>query len=228
MLAVRKNVGVLIEGVGLLNAYHSELTDDAVDRVRVAHTVMDVQLAQLYAIGGVTPELADVAARVTEQLKQTRPWRDIAAIEDDVETLRKAYAVERGRRIERQELLTAEAEERVKGIRGYAELDDEQRHQVLRPVRQCVTETTVGAVAPALNQLLDGLELRLREAETLAEDRVDELRNKDGGDLVVKVTIEIRNREIRDEKDVDALLDEIRTRLMQQLDKGHKVRLRLS
>ena len=56
----------------------------------------------------------------------------------------------------------------------------------------------------------------------------DQLAPREQGELVIRVSLELHDREIRNAADVDALLDEIRTRLLQQLEKSDKVRLRLT
>jgi hypothetical protein len=228
VLALRQNLEVLTEGVGLLNAYASELTDEAIDEVNRAHWVQQVQMVQLHEVGAVTAEVAAAEAQVGAQLRRARPWVDVKAIEGAVEVIRAAYVAERRRRIAEQEAQAEATRAELKGLPGMAELSADERHAVLRPVTAALRETTEEAVAPGLAQLLEGLAGRLDDAKRAARDRLDELRQKTTGEIVVKVTFEIRDREIRNERDVEVLVDEIRGRLLEQLKKGQKVRLRLS
>jgi len=226
-MAVRKNLEVLRDGVGLLNAYASELTEDAIDAVNRAQRVIKIQLAQLYEVGAVTAELEDAEAAVAEQLSSRRPWLDIGGVEAQVDAIRAAHAEERRRRLAEQQTQAEEVREQIKSMPGVSELDADARHALLRPVTKALDENGPEAVAPSLKALLDGFPARLRGVVEHAQEEVDALRDAQSGEVVVKVTMEIRNREIRSVADVDALLDEIRTRLMEQLDKGQKVRLRL-
>jgi hypothetical protein len=52
--------------------------------------------------------------------------------------------------------------------------------------------------------------------------------SKTSGELIVRVSLELRDREIRSVADIDTLLDEIRKRLLDELDRAEKVRLYLS
>jgi hypothetical protein len=228
VLALRQNLEVLTEGVGLLNAYASELTDDVIVAVNRADVVIKTHLAQLYEVGMVSAELSDAERQIAEQLKQSKPWRDIRGIEAAVDRIRNAYVDERRRRIAHQDALAEQAREVIKALPDMARVSADERHAVLRPIAAAVRETTDEAIAPTLAQILDGLAARLEEAKVAARDLLDSVQRDATGEVTVKVTFEIRDREIRSEKDVEALLDEIRTRLLDQLKKGPKVRLRLS
>jgi hypothetical protein len=226
VMAVRKHLEVLTEGVGLLNAFASELSEEAIAAVVRADLVMRTHLVQLYEVGGVSAEVVDAEHAVAEQLRSTRPWRDIRGVEAQVERIRAAYVEERRRRIAEQEVKAEEARQQVKGMPGVAELGNDERHSVLRLITAAVLETSEEAVAPTLARITEGLAVRLEEAVRLAEDRLGEVRATRTGEVLVTVSLEIRNREIRDERDLEALLEEIRERLMAQLTKGQKVRLR--
>lgn len=227
VLAVRKNLDVLREGVGLLNAYASELGEEAIDAVRRADEVMRVHLGQLYEVGAVSAEVQDAEREVAEQLRRAQPWRDVAGVEAAVDRIRAAYVEERRRRIGEQARLVEEARERVKALPGVAGLGDDDRHALLRPITAAVRETSEESVAPTLAQLHDGLATRLEEAVRGAEDRLEQIQAERTGEVVVKVTIDVRNREIRSVGDVEGLIEEIRGRLLEALEKGQRVRLRL-
>ena len=99
---------------------------------------------------------------------------------------------------------------------------------MLRPLGAARTETTDQAVAPSLSELSDGFARRLAEARQQARDKLDSFTSKSSGELVVRVSLELRDREIRSAADIDMLLDEIRKRLLEELDRADKVRLYLS
>jgi hypothetical protein len=189
--------------------------------------VMKTQLGQLYEVGAVPAEVQDAEREVAEQLRRAQPWRDIGGVEAAVDRIRAAYVEERRRRIGEQARLAEEARERVKALPGVADIGADDRHQLLRPITSAVRETSEGSVAPTLAQLHEGLPARLEEAVQAAEDRLAEIQAERTGDVVVKVTIDVRNREIRSAGDVEVLLEEIRGRLLEALEKGQRVRLRL-
>ncbi|MEE9386890.1 MAG: BREX system P-loop protein BrxC [Nannocystaceae bacterium] len=227
VLQVKRHLDALRDGVGLLNTYRLELTEQAAADVRRAHDVLTHQLGQLFAVGEVDARLQDIEKRLAEQLKQERPWKDIGGVEADVEAIRSAYAQVRRQFISNQEKLADEARSKVKLQEGFAGLTADERHRVLRRIQGAVVETSEEAIAPELSRLRDGVKDRMREAEGAAIQLLDELRSRTRDDIVVKVSLSLRNREIRSREDVDSLLDEIRTRLLEQLDKNEKIRIRL-
>lgn len=230
VLATLEHLEILRDGVGRLNAYHSELDDDAVEAVRTAKTIADTQLRQLIEVGELDAALQDAERRIGEQLAAEKPWVGIDAIAPALEAVRTAYRERRLARINKQEQLTEAAREAVKQIAGFEKLDAKQRNAVLRPINQAPRETTEHETRPPLAGILDGLQERLDHARELASKAIDELLPPDpSGVVTVRVSIDVRDRVITSAQDVEALLDELRTRLLAQLEQeGHKVRLRLS
>src|SRR5690606_13072805 len=121
--------------------------------------------------------------------------------------------------------LLDEAREQLKAHPDMRTLSDDERQAVLRPLNTAKTETTEEAVYPSLAELGDGFARRLADAKREAEAKLDSLVSKTSGELVVRVSLELRDREIRSAADVDTLLDEIRMQLLEQLERGEKVRL---
>jgi len=228
VLAVAAHIDVLRDGVGRLNALHSELSDAVVDEVRRAKQIADIQLRQLIEAGELTADLQDAERRIGERLQSERPWLGIQALEPDLEAILGAYRQARSAAMAEQEQRAEATRAEVKAIPGFDKLDPDQRHTVLRPITLALRETSEDQIAPALASLLDGLNERLASAHEAASIKIDEFSSERTGDVVVRVSLGIRNREIRSAGDIEALLNEIRTRLLAQLDReGQKVRLRL-
>ena len=228
VLALIKHLDTLRDGVGRLNAYQSELSEEVVEAVRRAKAVADNQLRQLIEAGELDAPLQDAERRLGEQLSGERPWLGIDSIAPDLERLRDAYVERRLARIQAQERLAEATRTAIKQIPGFEKLDDDQRHTVLRPVTQALRETSEHELRPTLAGLLDGLERKLDEAREAASLTIDELVIKEKGVPVIRVSIDVRDRVITSARDVDNLLAEIRTRLLAQLEhEGHAVHLRL-
>jgi hypothetical protein len=223
--AVKSHLDVLRDGVQLLQVIDSELTSELVQRMGQLAAVRDHQASQLEEVGGVSGHVAAAIVALRERLGRERPWRDVGDAEALAVTIKDAYVDERTRLLQRQEDLAEKARGRVKTREGFSTLTADQSHQVLRPIADAQTDTTAEAVAPPLAKLKDAFEVRLQEAEDLAVDRLDELRNQK--QPVVKVDLGLKNRELQTVADVDALLVELRERLLKQLDaaKGTRVRL---
>ena len=228
MLAVKKHLDALRDGVSLLNDFDVELSASALDEVKRADQVVKHHFAQLYEVDEASVELTDAAARIADLLKGERPWRDIDSVRDDIEAIRDGYHQERHARLNQQELAAEGAREAIMVLPDFAALSPDQQTAVLRPIGAAKTETTQEALAPRLVALSEGFAAKLTKAKAEARAMLEGLAPREQGELVIRVSLELHDREIRSAADVDALLDEIRVRLLQQLDKSDKVRLRLT
>ncbi len=228
VLAVAAHLDILRDGVGRLNAFHSELSEAAIEDVRRAKQIADVQLRQLIEAGELTAALQDAERRIGEQLQSERPWLGIQALEPDLHAIVEAYRQARRAAMAEQEQRAESTREQVKAIPGFDKLGPDQRHSVLRPITLALRETGDDQVAPPLASLLDGLNDRLAAAREAASKLIDEFCSEGTGSVVVRVSLDVRDRVITSAADVEALLDEIRNRLLAQLDReGQKVQLRL-
>lgn len=219
---VKKRLDALRDGIQLLNVYDAELTADAIQAVRRAATVRDQHVAQLEAVkmaGPIEPE----AGRIRAQLASERPWREIGSLEADLGSVIETYTTERRARMLWQEHQAEAARARLKSRQGFSTLTAEQSHQVLRPIALALTDTSAEAIAPALSALRDPFTLALQRAEEEANELLDELLS--GKKLITKCYLNLHNRELATVEDVDALLVEIRERLLAQIATGARVRL---
>lgn len=227
VLQIKRHLAALNEGVGLLNAYRYELTPQAITQVKQAHEVHAHHLEQLFKVGPADAHLQDLGTKLREQLEQERPWRDISSFEHDVQTIKQKYAQVRGKLLANQQELANAASSRVNRLPGFSQLSPDEQHKVLHVIQRSITETDAESIAPSLTSLSQGCKERIEAAERQAIALFDQIAAQKSNDIVVRVSLPLRNREIRNHQDVDALLDEIRTRLLEQLDKNERVRIRL-
>jgi hypothetical protein len=108
---------------------------------------------------------------------------------------------------------------------GFSTLSADKGHNVLRYINSAISDTTPEAIAPALRELKDPFLMRLQVAEGEANRKLDEYLNSGSESMIVPMDLALENREIRSEAEVDALLEEIRERLVQQLRSGQRIRL---
>jgi hypothetical protein len=224
VIAVKKHVAVLADGLQQLAIVQSELTDDAIDAVCDAASIRDVQLAQLRqaeALAGVEHE----AARLTAQLDAERPWRNVASVAGDATRLRERYVEIRRSLLNRHNSEAEGARGRLKARAGFEKLTADQAHAVLRPIAEALFDTTPDAVAPSLAEIQVRFPGRLVAGEDAANDRLDELLSELTKGQVVKVEVGLRGREIKDRAELKRTLDELEERLGAQLDKGARIRL---
>lgn len=222
---VKKHLDTLRDGVQLLRLYDAELTTQAIRAVSDAHAAVTYQAEQLKAIGVAATNVEAAATRITAQLESERPWRDIAALAEDLQEIRAAYFAERTRLIQWQEQAAEGARVRLKGRRGFSTLTADQAHRVLRPLEQAVSDTDAEAIAPTLADLWDPFQVRLRRAEDEANHTLDRILSEGQQTFIRSLDLDLHNREVATEEEVDALLAEIRARLLEQIRAGTRVRL---
>ena len=221
--AVKRHLDALRDGFQLVHLFEAELTPEAIGTVRAAAEVRDHHAAQLTAAGALTPEVAPAVERVQAHLATERPWRDATTLAPDLTTVKAAYVAARTERLAGEEQQANEVRARVKARQGFSTLTGDQSHVVLRPIQQAMTDTTVDAVSPALPALADAFTLRLQRAETEANELLDGF--LDERQRVRKVDPRLKNREVSNEAELDALLGELRGRVVEQLKTGARVRL---
>jgi hypothetical protein len=222
---VKKYLDVLSDGVQLLQMYEAELTDEAIAAVREADEVLSFQVSQLREAEVLATNVEAAGTRIATQLRSERPWRDVGSLANDLEDVRHAYAAERRRLLEGQEQLVEQARGRVKAREGFSTLTGEQSHHVLRPLATVATDTTAEAVAPSLAALKDPFLLALRRAEDGANDALDEILSEGEKPMIRRVDLRLRNREVVTEEDVEALVGEVKQRLLEHVRAGARVRL---
>lgn len=222
---VKKHLDTLRDGVQLLQIYDAELTAGAIRAVRDAHGVLAYQAAQLRDLGVEASNVEAAATRIAAQLEAERPWSDIGALDQDLDEIRRCYLAERQGLLQWQEQQAEAARARVKAQPGFSTLTGEQSHRVLRPLTLAVTDTTAEAIAPPLVALKDPFAAALRRAEDQANDLLDEISSEGEGTIITRVDLRLRNREVASAAEVEALVDEIRSRLLEHIGAGARVRL---
>lgn len=222
---VKSKLDVLRDGVGLLRTMDGELTPDVIAAVRRAHDVARHHLAQLEQTGALSPESKQGAERIRAQLESERPWVDVRSLEPELERIQKEYVEERTRLLSWQEAQRAQAADEVKDRAGFSTLDADQSHHVLRPIAEAMTNTAPEAIAPPLSALKDPFLIALQRAQTVANERLDELLSEGDKPMIKRVSLGLRNREVGSEEDLRALLDELEARLRDALKDGARVRL---
>jgi hypothetical protein len=222
---IKKHLDTLRDGVELLQRYDADLTDAVIVQVNRARNALIFEAAQLRELGVLATNVDASAARVKTHVESERPWRDIAALDEDVQEIRAAYVAERGALLQQQESLTEKARGRVRARQGFSTLTADQAHRVLRPLAQAVTETDADAVAPPLKELGDPFGVRLHRAEAAANEILDQILSAGNQALITTVDLGLRNRELTNEPEVKALVNEIEARLLEQVRAGRRVRL---
>lgn len=223
LMEALRHLDALREGIQLLAIYDNDLTDEAIDALQFAHKVLHSQYEQLVAIGGAA-DLEPEGATLANHLATERPWRALPEIVSILETISTAYIARRRALLGTQEQDAEAARDRLKSRPSFERLDPEQVHRVLRPLTQATWDTSDQAIAPSLIQLRDQFPGRLRAAEEEANELLDRELEKLDEQVVVKVPMALRGRELTDEAHLEALLGEIRERVEPLLKDKKRVR----
>jgi hypothetical protein len=228
VLAVKKNLDALRDGIEQIGILSSELTEETVQAVRKAGEIRDHQVAQLREIGRVA-EVSEAVNALEEQLNLERPWRDISSIEPHLQAICEHYKAVRLELINRQEQQVQAIEERIKRREGYNRVSEEKGTYIVRPLKKARYDTTEEALYPRLMELRDTALLKLQQAEQEANNTLDNVLSQDEQVQVQVVQLalieSLRNREVSTEQEVEALVNELRDRLLAQLKENTRIRI---
>ena len=175
------------------------------------------QAAQLSAAQALSTETVAAVERVADHLATERPWRDVSTLAAEIDTIRAACVTVRAERLAWQEQQAPLTRAKVKARQGFATLTADQSHTVLRPIQQEITDPTPEAIAPTLSALGDAFLVGLQRAETEANELLDGFLEDGGKKTVRKVEAGLRNREVCNQAELDALVKEVRGRVLEQL-----------
>ena len=224
VVAVKDGLDALRDGFQQLGATSSDLTPEAIEHLAAAARVRDHEVAQLRAMEELSGLEAD-AELVTSHLAAERPWKEASHLEPAVARIRARYIELRRALLNKQNAEAEAARSRVKMRAGFAQLDPDASHRVLRPIAELVLDTTPEAVSPTLVELRDRFASRIHAVEELVNDRLDDELSKKPDHQVVKVETQLRGREVGNRQQLRAILDEIEERVGPLLDQGKRVRI---
>lgn len=226
VLAVKKHLDILRDGIQELGISLTDLTDEAVASVSQAVAIWERQIAQLKQIGQVA-EIAGAITAVEEQLGLDRPWRDIVSLEPHLKAIRQHYQTVRLKLIERQEQQAETIRQRLKQRQGFFKLSEDKADFVLSPIRKAASDTTQDVFSPSLLELQDSVVLRLQEAEQEANLSLDSALSSVTDEQVIQLPLNLNGKEVRSIEDVKVLVKQLEERLLSQLQGKPNTRVRL-
>jgi hypothetical protein len=223
--AVKGQLGALQDGLGLLRRIETDLTDDAIATLRLAHDTQALLWPELEPLAPVESR-KDLQA-LEAHLKADRPWEDLADLKLHVSSLRQCYRDLREGILSAQAVKLEAAIERVKRRDGFERLNPDQRHQVISHLREgAPIQTKAEDLVPAL-RLLDNLFAAwLEAAEHKAQTQLDEILETFGESPTVEVELELRGRMVRSASELDRLLADVRDRIVRELEANHRIRIK--
>lgn len=220
-----RHLDALNDGLARALRWQHAVTDDVVSRLQAVHRVLGVERAQIREVGEERDEIRASAERIEAALARPAPWDELEALQADADRLRATYQQLRAGLLRWQQDEAERSRARVKALPGFEVLNGDQAHHVLRPLFEAMTDTRADSTTPPLRSLREGFREALRRAEELSVARLDELRADRDRRPVVRLDLDLRNREVGTPEEVEALVGEIRRRLLEQVAKGAKVRI---
>jgi hypothetical protein len=224
VLALKRNLPALSDGLEQLAIFRSDFTDDALQAVGVAASVEAVQLAQLKQVDAVA-SLESEAHLLADQLQSERPWRNIGSVAAAIEKIKEQYVDYRRGLLNKQNKEAEAGRGRLKARSGFDKLSADQSHAVLRPFALALFDTSPEAVAPGLAEMQATFPQRLAAAHEKADDLLDAILSEVSDAQVVKVEAGLRGREVKSRDELDRLLAELKERIGPLLDKGARIRI---
>jgi hypothetical protein len=224
VVEVKRNLDVLRDGLEQLGVCNAELTSEVIDTVTKAARTRDHELSQLRQMEELAG-LEDDAAVVTNHLSADRPWREASQLGPAIERIRARYVEVRRALLNRENTEAEAARNRVKTRPGFAQLNADQAHRVLRPIAEVMVDTTAEAISPTLVELRDRFASRIQHAEEQANDRLDEELSKRTDSQVVKVDARLRGCEVASRAQLQSVFKELEDRIGPLLDQGARVRI---
>jgi len=226
VLAVKRSLAALRDGLTLLRRMETDLSDSAITVVNEAENVQAHYWPSLEAIG-CSEEAKAASKALLAHLTTERPWEDTGELLQHVELLRGEY------RAKRRSILSTHEEHLTLGIEGlkrrpgFEQLTSDESHQVLRHLREGgFAATDERAIAPALEALSGILQAKRDHAEQKALAALDAILESKGRSPVIEVPLDLTGREIADEATLDRLLTELRGKILRELAAHHRVRLK--
>lgn len=225
-LAVKRSLPALRDGLTLLRRMETDLTDAAIAVLRDAEAVRDHVWPGLAAVGA--SEAASEAARaIVAHLETERPWEEANELSARLEGVREEYRAKRRAVLEGHAAAVDEAIDRLKRRSGFERLGPDERHAVLRHLREgAAASTDERATQPPLEVLEALLAARRESAEAKAAAELDALLEGLGERPVVEVALTLGGREIGSEAELERVIEEIRRRILHEIAAGHRVRVR--
>lgn len=224
VVEVKRNLDVLRDGLEQLGVCNAELTPDAIEAVNKAARTRDHELTQLRHMEALAG-LEDDASVVTTHLSADRPWREASQLNPAIDRIHARYTEARRSLLNKQNAEAEAARNRVKTRPGFAQLDADQAHRVLRPIAEAMVDTTPEALSPTLAEVRDRFASRIQPVEEQANDRLDEELSKETDKQVVKVETHLRGREVANRDQLQAVFKELEDRIGPLLDQGARVRI---
>lgn len=226
VLAVKRSLNVLRDGLTLIRRMETDLTDQTIEVLRQAEDVLNYAWPGLEALSP-SEEARAAAGAIKAHLRAERAWEDTAELTPHVELLRGEYRARRRAMLDAHAKEVELASERLKRRNGFERLNPDQRHSVLRHLSDgAAANTDERAVVPALDVLEGQLAMRRQASEAKALAQLDALLEGLGDTPVVEVALQLSGREVDTAAELERLLDEVRRRILHELAAHHRVRLR--
>jgi hypothetical protein len=221
MRALKRSLHDLREGLSLLRRMETDLDDEALTVLATAAEVLTYEWPGLEALG--PSERARTAAdAIRVHLTTERPWEDVVSLVEPTAVVRSEYRERRSGILTHHDEALDAILARLKRRPDLNALSADQRHKVLQHVHDGAANTDEKAIAPPVELLEVQLAARRQAGEEKALLELDGF----GPRPTVEVPVGLVGRELETVAELDRLLDDLRERVLRELARNHRVRLK--
>lgn len=226
---VKANLGALSEGYPRLKDLLLSMSPSTEEALRSLKDILRVQAGQLAEVDALAPAL-EQRDELAAHLEGDSPWRGYADVKPAAEALRRHYAGVRAALLRAQEENLEAAMDEIKLRPEFGRLDEDNQFMVLKQLRDQRQDTSEEAVQPSL-LVLSQVPARLTEALSRAHRALDRMApgggeggGGPGSAPIHTVRIDLRNKVVTSEAELDEHLARLRADCLAQLRQGARVR----
>ena len=223
LLRVKANLPVLETGFAHLKELQTSLTESTLRELRLLKDLQDYQVRQLREVDR-DAEVATDIAELEDHWKQAEPWRAYADVKPAAARIEAHYRQVRSQLYSHTQAALDAAEGQLKLRPDFTKLGDDQRYAVLKVVREAFASIDPDALQPGL-LVISQAPSRIVDAGAKAHALVDKFINEIDKDKGVRtVSLNLRNRIVASEDELDLVLARVKEKAMTELSTGAKVR----
>ncbi|MEI8093417.1 MAG: BREX system P-loop protein BrxC [Spirochaetales bacterium] len=223
LLRVKAKLPALEAGFARLKELQQSLTESTRAELRHMKELLDYHVKQLREVGR-DAEVAAPIAELEAHWKQAEPWRAYADVKPAAKQIEDHYRDVRHQLHQLAESALQTAEGQLKLRPDFSKLNDDQTHAVLKVVRESFAAIDPDALQPGL-LVISQAPSRIVDAGAKAHALVDKFLNEAGKEAGVRtVSLDLRNRIVASEAELDQVLARVKEKAMTELSTGAKVR----
>jgi hypothetical protein len=228
---VKVNLSILDQGHARLMDLVTSLSPATEEALRSFRDILREHATQLTEVDALAP-VEDAQRELTEHLAGPSPWRGYADVRPAAEAIRQRYESVRADLIQAIDERLEAAIDEIKLRPEFLQLDEDRQFAVLKPLRDLRQDTDARALRPGL-LVLSQTPTRMTEAlsrahlaldKSITEEPIVEKPSRQRAAPIHTVNLDLRNKVVTTEEELDMHLARVRELCVTQLRQGARVR----